>query len=102
MLLRQRLQNVLHQHGADHHFLTVDRQLSGSFLFGGHGDQNQATAGHCPAREPVNRMIRRRDRRTEVKAAQVESKDKATEIKEGYTGVTQQVFQFSFSSKTKI
>lgn len=85
ILLRQCLQNVLHQHGADHHFLTVDRQLGGSFLFGGHGDQHQATAGHCPASEPVNRMIRRRDRRTEVKVAQVESKDKVTEIKEGYT-----------------
>lgn len=99
MLLRQCLQNVLNQHGADHHFLTVDRQLGSSFLFGGHGDQHQATAGHCPASEPVNRMIRRRDRRTEVKAAQIESKDKVTEIKEGYTCVTQQVFLVQVKQK---
>lgn len=78
--LRQSQEDVLHQHGADHHFLTVDRQLGGSFLFGRHGDQHQAAAGHRPAGEPVDRMIRRRNRRTEVKAAKIGSKD---EIKEG-------------------
>lgn len=90
--LRQSQQDVLHQHGADHHFLTVDCQLGGSFLFGRHSDQHQAPAGHRPAREPVDRMMRRRNSRTEVKAAQIESKDKATEVKEGYTRVNQQVF----------
>lgn len=67
--LRQSQEDVFHQHGADHHFLTVDGQLGGSLLVGRHGDQHQAAAGHRPAREPVDRMIRRRDRRTEVKAA---------------------------------
>lgn len=69
--LRQRQEDVLHQHGADHHLLTVDRQLGGSFLFGRHGDQHQAAAGHRPACEPVDRMIRRRNRRTEVRAAEI-------------------------------
>lgn len=67
--LRQSQQDVFHQHGADHHLLTVDGQLGRSLLFGRHGDQHQAAAGYRPAREPVDRMIRRRDRRTEVKAA---------------------------------
>lgn len=67
--LRQGQEDVLHQHGADDHFLTVDGQLGGSLLFGRHSDQHQAAAGHRPAREPVDRIIRRRDRRTEVKAA---------------------------------
>lgn len=77
--LRQGQEDVLHQHRADHHFLTVDRQLGGSFLFGRHGDQHQAAAGHRPASEPVDRMIRRRNRRTEVKAVKIRSKDEATE-----------------------
>lgn len=77
--LRQSQENVLHQHGADHHFLTVDRQLCSSFFFGRDSDQHQASAGHRPAGEPVDRMIRRRNRRTEVKAAKIRSKDEATE-----------------------
>lgn len=67
--LRQGQEDVFHQHGADHHLLTVDGQLGGSFLFGRYGDQHQAAAGHRSAREPVDRMFRRRDRWTEVKAA---------------------------------
>lgn len=78
--LRQSQEDVFHQHGADHHFLTVDCQLGASFFFGRHGDQHQAAAGHRPAREPVNRMFRRRNRRTEVKAAKIGSKEVA-EIK---------------------
>lgn len=69
--LRQGQEDVLHQHGADQHLLTVDRQLGGSFLSGRHGDQHQAAAGHRPASEPVDGTIRRRDRRTEVKAAKI-------------------------------
>lgn len=83
--LRQRQHDVLHQHGANQHFLTVDRQLGRPFLFGHHGDQHQAAAGHRPAGEPVDRSSRRRNRRTELtvlKAAQVESKGGATEIQE--------------------
>lgn len=77
--LRQSQENVLHQHGADHHLLTVDRQLRGSFFFGGDSDQHQAAAGHRPAGEPVDRVIRRRNGKTEVKAAKIRSKDEATE-----------------------
>lgn len=83
--LRQGQQDVLHQHGADHHFLTVDRQLRRPFLFGHHGDQHQAAAGHRPAGEPVDRMVGRRNRRTEIKAAQIESEGRATEIEEETT-----------------
>lgn len=67
--LRQGQQDVLNQHGADHHFLTVDRQLGGALFSGHHGDQHQAAAGHRSACKPVDRMFRRRNRRTEVKAA---------------------------------
>lgn len=67
--LRQSQEDVFHQHGADYHFLTVDSQLGGSLLFGCYSDQHQAATGHRPAREPVDRMIRRRDRRPEVKAS---------------------------------
>lgn len=77
--LCQSHKDVLHQHGANHHFLTVDRQLGGSFFFGGDGDQHQAAAGHRPPSEPVDRMIRRRNRRTEVKAAKIRNEEKATE-----------------------
>lgn len=80
--LCQSQEDVLHQHCADHHFLTVDCQLGCSFFFGRHGDQHQAAAAHRPACEPVDRMIRRRNRRTEVKAAKVGNKDEAAEIKE--------------------
>lgn len=71
--LRQGQEDVLHQHGADHHLLAVDRQLSGAFVFGCHGDQHQAAARHRPACKPVDRVFRRRRRRrsTEVKAAKV-------------------------------
>lgn len=81
MSLRQSQEDVLHQHCADHHFLTVDCQLGGSFLFGRHSDQHQAAAAHRPACESVDRMIRRRNRRTEVKAAKVGNKDEAVEMK---------------------
>lgn len=79
--LRQRQEDVFHQHGADHHFLAVDRELGGPFLFGHHADQHQAAAGHRPAGEPVDRMVRRRRRRrkTEVKAAKIRSEGEATE-----------------------
>lgn len=83
MSLRQSQQDVLHQHGADHHLLTVDRQLGGALVFGRHGDQHQAAASHRPASEPVDRMIRRRNRRTEVKAAKIRSKEEIVEIKTG-------------------
>lgn len=86
--LRQGQQDVLHQHGADHHFLAVDRQLRRPFLFGHHGDQHQAAAGHRPAGEPVDRMVGRRNRRTEIKAAQIESEGRATEIEEETTALS--------------
>lgn len=77
--LRQSQEDVFHQHGADHHFLTVDRQLGGPFFFGRHGDQHQAAAGDRPAGEPVDRTIRRRNRRTEVKVAKIGNKDEVKE-----------------------
>lgn len=72
--LRQSQEDVFNQHGADHHLLAVDRQLSGALLSGCHGDQHQAAAGDGPASKPVDRMSRRRNRRTEVKAAKIRSK----------------------------
>lgn len=69
--LSQGQEDVLHQHGADHHLLAVDRQLSGALVFGCHGDQHQAAARHRPACKPVDRVFRRRRRSTEVKAVKV-------------------------------
>lgn len=81
--LRQSQEDVLDQHGADHHLLAVDRQLSGALLRGCHGDQHQAAAGDGPAGKPVDRMSRRRRRRrngrTEVKAAKIRSKSRSDE-----------------------
>lgn len=88
--LRQSQEDVFHQHGADHHFLTVDCQLGGAFFFGRHGNQHQATASHRSAGKPVNRIFRRRNRRTEVKVQRpkVGSKD---EIREQHVRMSGQV-----------
>lgn len=98
--LRQGQQDVLHQHGANHHFLTVDRQLRRPFLFGHHGDQHQAAAGHRPAGEPVDRMVGRRNRRTEIKAAQIESEGRATEIEEETTACQSAGSRCKFKTST--
>lgn len=81
--LSQRQQDVLHQHGANHHFLAVDGQLGRPILFGRHGDEHQAAAGHGAAGESVDRWTRRRrrrSRRTEGQSAEVKAAKK-TEVK---------------------
>lgn len=50
--LGQSLYHVLHQHGADHHLLTVDCQLGSSSGLGIQGQQDQAPAGQRPPCKP--------------------------------------------------
>jgi len=74
--LHQCQQDVLHQHGADDHLLAVDGQLGRPILFGRHGNQHQAAAGHGAAGKPVDGRTgrrRRRSRRTEGQSAEVKA-----------------------------
>lgn len=84
-LLCQSQEDVLHQHGANHHLLAVDRQHSPTFLFGRHSDQHQAATGHCPAGEPVDRKFRKK-RSTEVIAAEQEVEMKVRMKRTGESG----------------
>lgn len=51
--LCQGLDDVLHQHGANDHLLTVDGQLSRGALPPLQSDEHQAPTCHCLGREPV-------------------------------------------------
>lgn len=54
--LGQGLHHVLHQHGADHHLLAVDRQLGSSSRPGVQSQQDQAPTGQRPPCKPGVRV----------------------------------------------